>query len=47
MDFKIVSIEEVGEMIRQTNRERAAKNAATRRVRQWLERLYQLEDPRS
>jgi hypothetical protein len=37
---------EIDELIRQANRERAAKAAATRRVRQWLGCLYALEDPR-
>jgi hypothetical protein len=37
---------ECDELLRQANRERAIKAAATRRVRQWLEDLHSLEDVR-
>lgn len=46
MEIRMCTEKEAGEMIRQANHDRAVKAAATRRVRQWLERLYRLEDLR-
>jgi hypothetical protein len=46
MEYKKVTRAEVDEMIREANKERAVKAAATRRVCRWLRCLYNLEDPR-
>ena len=46
MFCRIMSTAELDELIHQANCERAAKGAATRRVRKWLRCLYALEDPR-
>ncbi|MDR3742160.1 MAG: hypothetical protein P4L40_24340 [Terracidiphilus sp.] len=44
--YKKITHAEYEELLRQANRERAAKAAATRRVRRWLDGLYALEDVR-
>ena len=46
MTYHKGTTDDVDEMIRQANRERALKAAATRRERQWLERLFVLCDTR-
>ena len=46
MEYWKVSRAEVDEMVHQANTERAVRAAATRRVCRWLDRLYNLEDPR-
>jgi hypothetical protein len=46
MEYKKINRGEFLELMHQANSERAAKAAATRRVRQWLGCLYALEDPR-
>jgi hypothetical protein len=47
MTYHKGTTDDVDEMIRQANRERALKAAATRRERQWLERLFVLCDTRA
>ncbi len=44
--YEKITRAECDELLRQANRERATKAAATRRVHQWLGCLYALEDPR-